>query len=94
MFFIGVNITFFPMHFLGIEGMPRRIADYPKQFADVNYLCTLGAFVSNFAVFYFAYNVAHSISIKFSCAQWHYMPNLILWHWCRTPLSNTVKHTW
>ena len=37
------NITFFPMHFLGLAGMPRRVADYPMQFADFNALASLGA---------------------------------------------------
>lgn len=41
---IFFNITFFPMHFLGLAGMPRRYADYPAQFADFNMVATIGAF--------------------------------------------------
>jgi cytochrome c oxidase subunit I len=41
---ITFNITFFPMHFLGLAGMPRRYADYPMQFADFNAIVTVGAF--------------------------------------------------
>ncbi len=45
MSFIGVNVTFFPMHFVGLAGMPRRIPDYALQFADFNAIATVGAFI-------------------------------------------------
>ncbi len=43
--FIGLNVAFFPMHFVGLAGMPRRIPDYALQFADFNMVSTVGAFL-------------------------------------------------
>ena len=50
---ISFNVAFFPMHFLGLAGMPRRYADYPMQFADFNMIASIGAFFFGIAQVYF-----------------------------------------
>ena len=52
-FIIGINLVFFPMHFLGMNGMPRRIPDYPDAFAPWNSVMTLGSLVTAASVIIF-----------------------------------------
>ncbi len=51
--FIGVNLVFFPQHFLGLQGMPRRIVDYNEEFAYLNQVSSIGAYVSGVGVLIF-----------------------------------------
>ncbi|MEM9750668.1 MAG: cbb3-type cytochrome c oxidase subunit I, partial [Pseudomonadota bacterium] len=62
--FIGVNLIFFPQHFLGLAGMPRRYIDYPDAFAGWNNISTIGYYITVVAVLVFLFGVAHAFFIK------------------------------
>jgi cytochrome c oxidase subunit 1 len=62
--FIGVNLTFFPMHFLGLAGMPRRYVDYPAAFANWNLVASIGSYISGASVLVFLYVVYRTFTSK------------------------------
>lgn len=59
--FVGVNVLFFPMHFLGLAGMPRRIPDYPDAYAGWNMVSSAGALLTFGASLLFAYIIYHTL---------------------------------
>ena len=61
---IFFNITFFPMHFLGLAGMPRRIPDYAQQFTDWNMIASIGAFGFGLSQLIFLYAVLKCVTGK------------------------------
>jgi cytochrome c oxidase subunit 1 len=61
---IFINVTFFPMHFLGLAGMPRRIPDYSTQFADFNAIASVGAVGYGLSQLLFVYIVIQCVRKK------------------------------
>jgi cytochrome c oxidase subunit 1 len=79
--FVGVNLTFFPMHFAGLAGMPRRIPDYTDAYAGWNMIASYGSYISAFGVllFLFALVRAYSSGEKVADNPWGEGANTLEW---------------
>lgn len=65
--FIGANVTFFPQHFLGLAGMPRRIPDYPDAYAGWNYVSSIGSYITAIATVWFILVILHTLKFGKKC---------------------------
>ena len=79
--FIGVNVLFFPQHFLGLSGMPRRIADYPDAYAGWNFVSSIGSYISAFGLLIFFVGVVLAFSRKVRAADNPWGPGATTLEW-------------
>ena len=70
-FFVGANLTFFPMHALGLAGMPRRIPDYPDAFSAFNSVASLGSYISTVGGLFFFYVVYVTFKERVPFERWN-----------------------
>jgi cytochrome c oxidase subunit 1 len=81
MMFIGANLTFFPQHFLGLAGMPRRIPDYPDAFAGWNHVSSMGSYLSFSATLFFIFIIFHTLKFGKKCGNdpWNDVSGTLEW---------------
>jgi cytochrome c oxidase subunit 1 len=91
--FIGVNVTFFPMHFLGNQGMPRRYPDYPDAFWGWNMMASIGAYISvaSFLVFLYVVYLTFTRGKTAADNPWGEGATTLEWHVSSPPPFHTFE---
>lgn len=91
--FIGVNLTFFPQHFLGLAGMPRRIPDYPDAFHGWNMVSSIGSFIAFAASLFFIYIVYYTLKKGEKCPNnpWGEGANTLEWTLSSPPAFHSYE---
>jgi cytochrome c oxidase subunit 1 len=72
--FIGVNVCFFPMHFLGLAAMPRRIPDFPDAYTSWNMIASVGSIITMISTIFFAYVIFNTFTsnVRSGYNSWRY----------------------
>nr|YP_010535650.1 cytochrome c oxidase subunit I [Alectorobius puertoricensis]UYB78536.1 cytochrome c oxidase subunit I [Alectorobius puertoricensis]UYB78549.1 cytochrome c oxidase subunit I [Alectorobius puertoricensis] len=89
--FIGVNLTFFPQHFLGLAGMPRRYSDFPDFFTKWNVISSLGSILSLLSVLLFIFILWEASSAKRQVIFSQFPPSLTEWQLNFPPSEHTFS---
>jgi len=89
--FIGVNITFFPQHFLGLNGIPRRYSDYPNRFSIWNILSSFGSYLSMISIIFLIFIIWERISINRHIILIQSPPSFNEWFNNNPPIDHTLN---
>nr|QXX99485.1 cytochrome c oxidase subunit I [Dimorphostylis asiatica] len=90
--FVGVNMTFFPQHFLGLNGMPRRYSDYPDSFTFWNMISSMGAMLSTLAVLMFLFILWESLVMMRPVMFSYNLSTSIEWAQPTPPSNHSFDH--
>nr|BCW86853.1 cytochrome c oxidase subunit I [Drepanosurus uchidai]BCW86866.1 cytochrome c oxidase subunit I [Drepanosurus uchidai] len=89
--FLGVNITFFPQHFLGLAGMPRRYADYPDSYASWNMVSSVGSMISFLGTLGFIFCLWEAFTLKRANLFSLNLSSNIEWHHPHPPADHSYE---
>nr|YP_010872915.1 cytochrome c oxidase subunit I [Pheidole fervida]WGV34110.1 cytochrome c oxidase subunit I [Pheidole fervida] len=89
--FIGVNMTFFPQHFLGLSGMPRRYSDYPDTFLSWNIISSIGSLISILSLTLLMFIIWEALSLKKKIINMFFLGTSLEWQNTYPPLNHSYN---